>query len=124
MRGWWWSDGISQSSPEKQNQKALSLSLSQCLSLLIDKELFYSVEKLISLKFVQQASRLEIQVRVDLQFGAQRLETQAEFLHCSLEAEFLLQETSVLAFKDINRLEEAPCIEGNLLYLESTDYKC
>lgn len=91
---------------------------------MIDKELVYAVEKLISLKFVQQASRLEVQIRVDSQFGAQRLETQAEFLHPSLEAEFLLQVTSVLAFKAINRLEEVLCIEGNLLYLESTDCKC
>ena len=59
----------------------------------------HAVGKLTSLKFVQQASRLEIQVKVDLQFGVRRLETQAEFL--------LLQETSVLAFKAFNRLDEA-----------------
>ena len=106
----WEGDGevmvLSQSSPEKQSQR-IFLS-----PLLIDKELAYAVEKLVSLKFVQQVSRLEIQVRVDLQFGAQRLETQAEFLHCSLEAEFLLQETSVLVFKAISRLEEVPCSRG------------
>ena len=109
---------------QRNRIQRIFLSHSLSVSLLIDKELVYAVEKLISLKFGPQASRLEIQVRVDLQFGAQRLETHAEFLHCSLEAEFLLQETSVLAFKAINRLEEAPRIECNLLYLESTDCKC
>lgn len=59
----------------------------------------------------------------NLQGRTGRLETEAGFLCCSPETEFLLlQEISVFALKAFNWLGEAHHImEGYLLYLKSTD---
>lgn len=55
---------------------------------------------------------------------ASRLETQAEFPYHSLESEFLLQENSVFSLESFDWLDEAHIIEGNLLYIKSTDCTC
>lgn len=64
---------------------------------------------LAGLKLVGQASRLEIQLRVDVAFLSPKstaqvssLETQARFLYCSLEAKFLLQKAAVFILKAFN----------------------
>lgn len=59
--------------------------------------------ELASSTFVGQARRLEIQARVDVSVLNLWLEAWAEFLCCSLEAEFLLLwGTSVFVLKDFN----------------------
>lgn len=62
---------------------------------------------LLNLKFVWQASSLEIWMRLDVTVLGPKIGN-LEFLCCSLETEFLLLlETSVFALQVINRLAEA-----------------
>ena len=62
---------------------------------------------LLNLKFVWQASSLEIWMRLDVTVLGPKIGN-LEFLCCSLETEFLLLlETSVFALQAINRLAEA-----------------
>ena len=69
-----------------------------------------------------QVCRLEIQISVDVA----ALNLEEGFLCCSLEAELLLLwETLVCVLKSFNSLDKAThIVDGNLLYSESTDYRC
>lgn len=85
------------------------------------------LQRLTSLKFIDQTGSLKIQIRVDIDVRvfsvkfvgeASRLETQARFLCYSLEAEFLIfYETSVLRPSvDWIRPTLQQMLQGNLAY--------
>ena len=62
---------------------------------------------------IWQVHRLEILAGIDVATLARRLETQAEFLCCYLNAEFLLlQGTLVSVFKAFSSLDEAHLCYG------------
>ena len=74
-----------------------------------------------SLTFAGQAGRLDVEARVDVAVLSPRLETQGEFLCCTLEAEFLFFGGPQSGLKVFNWLDEAHTMKVNASYSKSTD---